>query len=79
MIDLINFVVVFNHSIGLLIFLFSNKFLLKIVTLSVIYLCILILDSVLEVNGALNRGTARNNKYTNTISLLLLTLLALSF
>lgn len=71
MTDIINVVVVFNSSIGLFIFLFSNQLLLKIVTLSVIDLCILILDSVLGVNGDLNRATARNklNKYTNTIRL----------
>lgn len=71
MTEIIDVVVILNSNIGIFIFLFSNQLLSKIVTLSVIDLCILILDSVLDVNGDLNRATARNklNMYTNTIRL----------
>lgn len=71
MIDFVNVLVVFNSSISLFIFLFSNQLLLQLVNLSVTDLCILILDSVLEVNGTSNRAAVRNklNEYTDTIRL----------
>lgn len=69
MINFINIWIVFNGSMS--IFLFSNQLLLQIVNLSVINICIVNLDYVLEVDGTSNREAARNklSKYTNTISL----------